>query len=62
MTLRRVGLRTIVVSVLSLLASALQAQDARPAPVWPKLTQVQRDEVQRFGEDFKSSSGAPRAR
>jgi len=57
MTLRRVGLRTIVVSVLSLLASPLQAQDAQPAPVWPKLTQVQRDEVQRFGEDFKQFIG-----
>src|SRR6202163_3210574 len=51
------GLRTLVVAVLAFLASPLHAQDAQPAPVWPKLTQAQRDEVQRFGEDFKQFIG-----
>src|ERR1700687_5227350 len=57
MTLRQSGLRSLVVAVLAFLASPLHAQDAQPAPVWPKLTQVQRDEVQRFGEDFKQFIG-----
>ena len=54
MTLR---LRIFVVAVLAFLASPLHAQDAQPAPVWPRLTQVQRDEVQRFGDDFKQFIG-----
>jgi hypothetical protein len=38
MTLRHVVLRTLAVAVLAFLASPLPAQDAQPAPVWPKLT------------------------
>ena len=61
MTLRHVVLRTLAVAVLAFLASPLPAQDAQPAPVWPKLTQAQRDEVQRFGEDFKQFIGRARS-
>jgi aspartyl aminopeptidase len=64
MTLGLSGLRTLVVTVLAFLVAVLaflalplHAQDAQPAPVWPRLTQVQRDEVQRFGEDFKQFIG-----
>src|SRR3984893_9394773 len=50
-------LRTLVVAMLAFFALPLHAQDAQPGPVWPRLTQVQRDEVQRFGEDFKQFIG-----
>src|SRR5262249_4905216 len=36
-------------------ASVLRAQEA--APVWPKLSAAQRDEVMRFSEDFKKFIG-----
>ena len=47
---------TLLVALLGLAAPAF-AQDAQPGPVWPKLNQAQRDEVQRFGEDFKQFIG-----
>src|SRR3954469_12786567 len=47
----------VVAAVLSC-ASPSRAQDApQPGPVWPKLTQPQRDEVMRFGDDFKRFIG-----
>jgi aspartyl aminopeptidase len=46
----------VVAAVLAIAAPA-GAQDVQPGPVWPKLAQVQRDEVMRFGEDFKRFIG-----
>src|SRR6186997_1941904 len=39
------------------IAAPAMAQDLRPGPVWPTLSQAQRDEVMRFGEDFKHFIG-----
>ena len=50
-------MRTLLLAVLLGLASPAVAQEAQPGPVWPKLSQSQRDEVQRFGDDFKQFIG-----
>src|SRR5262245_6534778 len=47
---------TLLVALFGLAAPTL-AQEAQPGPVWPKLNQPQRDEVQRFGDDFKQFIG-----
>jgi len=46
----------VVAAVLAIAAPGV-AQDTPPGPVWPKLPQSQRDEVMRFGEDFKHFIG-----
>jgi len=46
----------VAVAMLALVAPAT-AQETRPGPVWPTLPQAQRDEVMRFGEDFKRFIG-----
>src|SRR5688572_3438148 len=35
----------------------VMAQEAQPGPVWPKLTEAQRSEAMRFGDDFKQFIG-----
>jgi aspartyl aminopeptidase len=39
------------------MTEAVIAQEIQPGPVWPKLTEVQRGDVMRFGEDFKQFIG-----
>src|SRR5882672_2916728 len=39
----------------------LVAQEPQPGPVWPKLSESQRAEVMRFGEDFKQFIGAAKS-
>ncbi|MGE5243816.1 MAG: aminopeptidase 1 [Betaproteobacteria bacterium] len=51
------SIATVVVFALVLLVAPLGAQEPQPGPVWPTLTQAQRDEVMRFGEDFKQFMG-----
>src|ERR1700752_1495232 len=46
----------VAVAMLAFVAPAM-AQETRPGPVWPTLPQAQRDEVMRFGEDFKRFIG-----
>jgi aspartyl aminopeptidase len=48
---------TLIAVALALVAVPVRAQEPQPGPVWPKLTQSQRDEVMRFGEDFKQFMG-----
>jgi len=50
--------RTLLLVVL--FAAPVYAQPSaqfQPGPVWPKLSQAQRDQVMRFGEDFKQFIG-----
>jgi aspartyl aminopeptidase len=47
----------LAAAALILQTLPLDAQEPQPGPVWPTLNQAQRDEVQRFGEDFKQFIG-----
>lgn len=47
----------MVVSLPATPAGAQPAAEPPPGPVWPTLTQAQRDEVMRFGDDFKRFMG-----
>jgi len=47
----------VLAAVILGLTLPLTAQAPQPGPVWPKLNQAQRDEVMRFGEDFKQFIG-----
>jgi aspartyl aminopeptidase len=38
---------------LMLAATPLLAQEPQPGPIWPKLSEAERTEVMRFGEDYK---------
>ena len=51
--------RTVVAVVASGFSRTVFAQQSepQPGPVWPKLSQPQRDEAMRFGDDFKQFIG-----
>ena len=49
--------RLLAFVVLFALVSPLQAQEARPGPVWPRLSAVEREAVVRFGDEFKEFIG-----
>ncbi len=46
----------VLLAAACLAAAPARAQqsDSQPGPVWPKLTAAQRDEVMRFGDEFKT--------
>src|SRR5215218_5951960 len=47
----------LVVAALLVGVAPLRAQTNEAGPVWPKLSQADRAQVMRFGEDFKSFLG-----
>jgi aspartyl aminopeptidase len=51
------GFSRTVTYVVSGFSRTLHAQEIQPGPVWPKLTEAQRTEVMRFGDDFKQFIG-----
>jgi aspartyl aminopeptidase len=44
-----------------MLLAPVRAQDGQPGPVWPKLTEAQRAEALKFGDDFKKFIGAAKS-
>jgi aspartyl aminopeptidase len=58
MTLR---LRALAAAALVLAAAPASGQEPQPGPVWPRLTETERAEVMRFGDDFKQFIGRARS-
>ena len=52
-----IALRAVVMAALTCVPSVSVAQEPQPGPVWPKLTDPERTEVMRFGDDFKQFIG-----
>jgi aspartyl aminopeptidase len=49
--------RALVLVVLATLAAPIGAQERQSGPVWPTLSEAERQAVQRFGDDFKQFIG-----
>jgi aspartyl aminopeptidase len=49
--------RTLLLVALAVVAAPLGAQERPVGPVWPTLTEAERQAVQRFGDDFKQFIG-----
>jgi aspartyl aminopeptidase len=50
-------IRTVVFALTAVIALATEAPAQEPGAVWPKLSEPQRAEVMRFGDDFKTFIG-----
>jgi aspartyl aminopeptidase len=59
---RRTSIRVAVCALVVGLSGPLRAQDAtQPGPIWPKLSAAERDQVMKFGDEYKQFIGAAKS-